>query len=56
MNAQANLPEHLKVENILRAFNANISDAELVDRAKLMRDPKCTSRRIANLNNKWKKA
>jgi hypothetical protein len=56
MNAAANLPEHLKVENILRAFNANISDAELADRAKLMCEPKCTSRRITSLNNKWKKA
>jgi hypothetical protein len=54
MNA-TNYPEHLKPENMLRAFNPGMSDAEVASRAKLMRDPKCTSRRIANLNRKWSK-
>jgi hypothetical protein len=55
MNTEVNYPEHLKPENIIRAFNPNISDVELKERAKLMRDPKCTSRRINNLNRKWSK-
>jgi hypothetical protein len=54
MNAPT-FPAHLTAENILRAFNKNMSDKEVAERAKLMRDPMCTSRRITNINRKWSK-
>ena len=55
MNTETTYPEHLKLENMIRAFSPSISEKELQERVKLGRDPNCTSRRISNLNRKWKK-
>jgi len=45
--------EHLKPKNVLRAFSPAISAQEIMERAALMQDAKCTSSRVQTLNARW---
>jgi hypothetical protein len=45
---------HLQPKNIIRAFNPNIGQQELMERAALMQDVYCTSQKIKTLQARWK--
>lgn len=46
---------HLQPKNIIRAFNPNIGQQELMERAALMEDVFCTSQKIKVLKARWRK-
>lgn len=45
---------HLQPKNIIRAFNPNIGQQELAERAALMQDAYCTPQKIKTLQARWK--
>jgi hypothetical protein len=47
---------HLQPKNILRAFNPNIGAQELMERAALMQDVRCTRQKIQAMKSRWAKA
>lgn len=47
--------EHLRPKNIIRAFNPNIGQQELMERAALYQDKNCTPAKTKALNARWRK-
>jgi hypothetical protein len=48
-------PKHLQPKNIIKAFNKNIGQQELMERAAAMQDKALTRQKIAVLNKRWTK-
>ena len=46
--------EHLKAKNIIKAFNPNIGQQELMERSALYQDKNCNSIKIATMQARWK--
>lgn len=46
---------HLQPKNIIRAFNPNIGEQELMERASLMQDVNCTPTKVKAIQARWKK-
>jgi len=48
-------PKHLQPKNMIKAFNKNIGQQELMERAAAMQDNRITAQKIATLNTRWAK-
>ena len=48
-------PAHLQPKNIIKAFNKNIGQQELMERAAAMHDKALTAQKIKTLNTRWAK-
>lgn len=46
--------EHLKAKNIIRAFNPNIGNQELMERSALYQDVNCNSAKVATMQARWR--
>ena len=46
---------HIQPKNIIRAFNPNIGQQELMERAALMQDVFCTPMKVKAIQARWMK-